>query len=80
MFDKLAAVERHYDELLQRLGSGELQSDPAEYRKQAKALAEIQPMVERFREYKSVVQERRGDRGADGGGRPRHARTSRRKS
>ena len=55
MFDKLAAVERRYDELLQRLGSGELQSDPAEYRKQSKALAEIQPTVERFREYKSVV-------------------------
>ena len=55
MFDKLAAVERRYDDLLQRLGSGELQSDLAEYRKQSKALAEIQAMVERFREYKSVV-------------------------
>src|SRR6476659_3417018 len=55
MFDKLAALERRYDELLQRLGSGELQSDPAEYRKQSKALAGIQPTVERFREYKSVV-------------------------
>src|SRR6476661_1171071 len=55
MFDKLAAVERRYDDLLHRLGSGELQSDPAEYRKQSKALAEIQPTVERFREYKSVV-------------------------
>ena len=55
MFDKLAALERRYDDLLERLGTGELQSDPAEYRKQSKALAEIQPTVERFREYKSVV-------------------------
>ena len=55
MFDKLAAVERRYDELLARLGTGELQNDPSEYRKQSKALAEIQPTVERFREYKSVV-------------------------
>src|SRR4029079_7312572 len=55
MFDKLAALERRYDELLERLGSGELQSDPAEYRKQSKALAEIQATVARFREYKSVV-------------------------
>ena len=55
MFDKLAALERRYDDLLHRLGSGELQSDPAEYRKQSKALAEIQSTVERFREYKSVV-------------------------
>src|SRR5436190_17682648 len=55
MFDKLAAVERRYDELLERLGSGELQGDPAEYRKQSKALADIQTTVERFREYKAVV-------------------------
>ena len=32
-----------------------VQSDPNEYRKHAKALAEIQPLVERFREYKNVV-------------------------
>ena len=55
MFDKLAAVERHYDELAQRLGSAQLQSDPSEYRTQAKALAEIEETVERFREYKDVV-------------------------
>src|SRR5438045_1734671 len=55
MFDKLAAVERRYDELLERLGSGALQGDPAEYRKQSKALSEIQPTVERFREYKTIV-------------------------
>src|SRR5215471_3497818 len=55
MFDKLAALERRYDDLLHRLGTGELQGDPTEYRKQSKALAEIQPTVERFREYKSVV-------------------------
>src|SRR6185369_1510814 len=48
-------LERRYDELLHRLGTGELQGDPAEYRKQAKALAEIQTTVERVREYKSVV-------------------------
>ena len=57
MFDKLAATERQYDELLQRLGSADVQSDPPEYRKSAKALAEIEPIVERFREYKAVVQD-----------------------
>src|SRR5688572_6936863 len=55
MFDKLAATEQQYEELMQRLGSGGLQSDPSEYRKQAKALAEIEPTVERYREYKTVV-------------------------
>jgi peptide chain release factor 1 len=55
MFDKLAALERRYEELVQRLGSAELQNDSTEYRKQAKALAEIEQTVERFREYKSVA-------------------------
>jgi len=55
MFDKLAATEQQYEELMHRLGSAELQSDPAEYRKQAKALSEIEETVERYREYKSVV-------------------------
>jgi peptide chain release factor 1 len=57
MFDKLAATERQYDELLERLGSADVQNDPAEYRKSAKALAEIEPIVERFRDYKTVVQD-----------------------
>ncbi len=56
MFDKLAATERQYEDLVQRLGSSELQNDPAEYRKQAKAFSEIEPTVQRFREYKAVVQ------------------------
>jgi peptide chain release factor 1 len=55
MFDKLAATEQQYDELMHRLGSAELQSDPAEYRKQAKALSDIEETVERYREYKTVV-------------------------
>jgi len=55
MFDKLAATEQQYDELMHRLGSAELQSDPAEYRKQAKALSDIEETVERYREYKAVI-------------------------
>ena len=54
MFDKLAAVERHYDELMTRLGTVEVQSDAAEYRKAAKALAELEPLVQKYREYKTV--------------------------
>ena len=55
MFDKLAATEHQYDELLHRLGSAELQSDQTEYRKQSKTLSEIEPTVERYREYKTVM-------------------------
>ena len=57
MFDKLAAVERQYEALMQLLGNSEVQSDPSEYRKHAKALSEIEPAVERFREYKTVVRD-----------------------
>jgi peptide chain release factor 1 len=57
MFDKLAAVERQYETLMERLASAEIQSDPAEYRKQAKTLSEIEPLVERFREYKAVARD-----------------------
>ncbi len=55
MFDKLQATEQQYEDLMQRLGSAELQSEPTEYRKQAKTLSDIEPTVERYREYKAVV-------------------------
>ncbi len=57
MFDKLEATEHQYEELTHRLGSAELQSDPSEYRKQAKTLSEIEETVERFREYKSLLRD-----------------------
>src|SRR4051812_4524313 len=57
MFDKLNAVEQNYEETLARLGTAELQSDPAEYRKQAKSASEMQPLIERFREYKAVARD-----------------------
>jgi peptide chain release factor 1 len=55
MFDKLATEEQRYEELMRLLGTSEVQSEPAEYRKYAKALAEVEPLVERFREFKLVV-------------------------
>ena len=55
MFDKLQTEEQRYEDLMRLLGTTEVQSDPAEYRKNAKALAELEPLVERFREYKTIV-------------------------
>jgi len=57
MFDKLSATERQYDEVLAKLGSAEIQSDPSEYRRQAKLLSEIEPLVARFREYQTVTRD-----------------------
>ena len=57
MFEKLASVESRYEELLASIGTAEIQSDSAEYRKQTKALSEIEPLVEKFREFKVVAGE-----------------------
>jgi len=60
MFDKLAAVESRYDELMARLGTAEVQESPAEYKKAAKALSDLEPLVQKFREYKAVQKEIEG--------------------
>src|SRR6267143_4085370 len=60
MFDKLASEEQRYEDLMRLLGTTEVQSDSSEYRKHAKALAELEPLVERFREYKNVVRDLTG--------------------
>jgi peptide chain release factor 1 len=57
MIDKLSAEEQRYEELMRLLGTSEVQSDQSEYRKHAKALAEVEPLVERFRRYKTTVEE-----------------------
>ena len=57
MFDKIASIEARYDELMTFISDPAVQADQTEYRKHAKALAEIQTLVETFRKYKSVVEE-----------------------
>jgi peptide chain release factor 1 len=57
MLDKLTSVEHRYTELASLLAEPAVQGDPSEYRKHARALAEIEPTVERFREYKNVAAE-----------------------
>ncbi len=57
MFDKLASEEQRYEELMRMLGTSEVQSDASEYRKKAKALAEVEPLVEKYREYKTVLRD-----------------------
>jgi peptide chain release factor 1 len=57
MFDKLAAEEKRYDELTRLLSTVEVQADSNEMRKHAKALAELEPLVEKYRDYKTVASE-----------------------
>jgi len=56
VFDKLSAIEARYDALMARIGTAEVQADPSEFKKTAKAISELQPLVEAFREYKTVEQ------------------------
>ena len=69
MFDKLSAVEAQYEELATRLGTTEVQSDPTEYRRAAKALSDLEPLVRTYREYRAVQKDIEGSeellRGAD---------------
>ena len=60
MFDKLLSVENKYDELMNKLGTAEVQADVGEYRRAAKTLSELEPLVQKFREYKSVEQDLKG--------------------
>ena len=57
MFDKLQTIETRYDELMSLLSNGVVQSDANQYRTHSKALSEIQPIVEKFRDYKTVESE-----------------------
>jgi peptide chain release factor 1 len=54
MFEKLATVESRYDELMTKIGTAEVQADPSEYTKSAKTLAELEPLVQKYREFKAL--------------------------
>ncbi len=64
MFDKLAGVEQRYETIAAAMASPAVQSDANEYRKQAKALAEIEPLVLAYRDYQKVDRRDRPGRGA----------------
>jgi peptide chain release factor 1 len=55
MFDKLASVEARYDQVMAEMADPAVQADTAKFRTHSKALAEMQPLVEHFREYKDTV-------------------------
>ncbi|MDP6581057.1 MAG: peptide chain release factor 1 [Vicinamibacterales bacterium] len=57
MFDKLQTIDMRYEELMALVSDASVQADPVQYRTHAKALADIQPLVDTFREYKSVLTE-----------------------
>ncbi|PYR89856.1 MAG: peptide chain release factor 1 [Acidobacteria bacterium] len=57
MFDKLASVEAKYDQMMAEMADPAVQADTAKFRTHSKGLADMQPLVEKFREYKNIVAE-----------------------
>ncbi len=55
MFEKLNAVEAQYDQLMAEIADPAVQGDTSKFRSHSKTLAEIQPLVDHFREYKDVI-------------------------
>jgi peptide chain release factor 1 len=55
VLDKLKSVEARYDALTHLISGAAVQADPAAYRAHSKELAEIEELVERFREYRRVA-------------------------
>jgi peptide chain release factor 1 len=52
--EKLAELEKKYEELTTQLGDPQVLADPAQYQQAAKAHAEIRELVEKYREWKEV--------------------------
>jgi peptide chain release factor 1 len=56
MFDRLEQIETRYEELGRQLADPEIISDQQKYQKTAKAHRGLEPIVEKYREYKQVKQ------------------------
>lgn len=56
LVDRLTTVEAQYERQLARLADPAVQAEPQEYRSAAKSAAEMQELVERYRELKTVEQ------------------------
>jgi peptide chain release factor 1 len=57
MFDKLNAVEAQYERLMAEMSDPAVQADTTKFRSHSKALSEMQPLVDKFREYKEVIEQ-----------------------
>ena len=57
MFEKLKTVESRYETLMGRISDAAVQADSAEYRTHTKALAGLQPLVDKVREHKALERE-----------------------
>lgn len=59
MFEKLSQIEETYDELTHKLTQADVLSDPARVRETSKALADIEGLVQRYRQYREIERQRK---------------------
>ena len=57
MFQKLEAVESRYEDLTKKISDPEIINRQSEWREYMKEHAEIEPVVQKYREYKKAIQE-----------------------
>ena len=57
MFQKLEEVEKRYDDLSEKISSPDIMANQAEWQKYVKEHAEIEEVVQKYREYKKAKQE-----------------------
>jgi len=55
MFEKLVSVESKYEQMMAEMADPAVQADNAKFRSHSKALSDMQPLVDKFREYKDVL-------------------------
>ena len=55
MFEKLQSIEAKYEQLMSEMADPAVHADNAKFRSHSKTLSDMQPLVERFREYKDVA-------------------------
>src|SRR5205809_302757 len=54
MYEKLDDIEKRYDELQRKIAEPDVATDPKAFREAMKAISEIQDVVARYRDLKSV--------------------------
>ena len=56
MFEKLEAIEKKYEELTEKISNPEIIANQNDWRQFMKEHAELEPIVEKYREYKKTKQ------------------------
>src|SRR5262245_40963546 len=56
VLEKLKSVEARYEELTRLISDATVQADPPTYRKHMKALADIEDLVDRYRQYAKTTE------------------------